>query len=317
MKIYICALFIGRGEKEKHNMLHIIERTQKIKGLKEPKNLVGLSDMHLTYIDDREDAWTHEMQLGRSHMFPNGDRCFREIREYIKKTQPDIVVSAGDMIDFPSHKNIEMIDDFFNNDCKEYMYVFGNHDWNSHRFYNDVHHWLENVPRLFPVLKNNNPKLQVVDLGGVLVVGVDTSTDRIYDDTLAQFKEVAALGKPMILVMHIPFYTEKTGDRLLVTNNLGYPLCLDIPEKYHSKAGDEPWLIANEATKEFVKMVHDPNVNVVASIFGHVHFEFDEPDFLFEDEYMPGRTQYGLRLSSPQLNAEGVVFLLHLVPDNE
>lgn len=300
-------------------MLHIIERTQKIKGLKEPKDLVGLADMHLTYIDGREDAWTHEMQLGRSHMFPNGDRCFREIREYIKKTRPDIVVSAGDMIDFPSWKNIETIDDFFNNDCKEYMYVFGNHDWNCHKRYNDVHHWLENVPRFFPVLKNKNPELQVVDIGGLLVVGIDTGSDRVFPETVAQFKEVAALGKPMILVMHVPFYSEKTCEILMQTSNAnrGYPLILGMPEEYYDKAGRDSWLIPNEATKEFVRMMHDPDVNVVASMYGHVHFEYQAHDFLAEDEYMPGRVQYGLRLSAPQLNAEGVVFLLHLVPDND
>lgn len=298
-------------------MLHVIERTHKIKGLKEPKDLVAVADMHLTYIDEREDEYSHQLQQERSYMFPNGDRCFKEIREYIKKTTPDIVVSVGDFIDFPSHKNLEAMNDFFNNDCKEHLAVLGNHDWNYPRDYNDVHHWLSNVPKFYGVLKNDNPLIQSVDLGGVLVVGIDTASDRLFPDALRGFKELVATGKPIILVMHVPFYTEKTSAKCMEIDHLHRPLVVGAPESLAEALGHCKWCLRTSESDEFLSIVNDPNVPIVASLTGHLHFEYCEKDYILDDEYMPGRVQYGLRISAPQLVDEGVVLRMHLVPDDE
>lgn len=298
-------------------MLHIIERTHKVKGLKEPKNIAVLADMHLTYMDEREDEYSQKLKQERSYMFPNGDRCFKEIREYIKDTAPDLVVSVGDFIDFPSKANLEVQDDFFNNDCREHLIVLGNHDWNYPRFYNTMHYWLGNVPKFYNVLKNENPLVQTVDLGGVLVVGIDTASDRIFPDTLKQLKEVIALGKPIILVMHVPFYTEKMVNKAMEIDHMDRPLTVGVPKELHEALKNCNWLENTPESDEFLEIVNDPNVPIVASLTGHLHFEHFEHDYIFEDEHIPGRVQYGLRISAPQLTDEGCVFLMHLEPDND
>lgn len=298
-------------------MLHIIERTHKIKGLKEPKDIVALADMHLTYIDDREDEYSQGLKKERSYMFPNGDRCFNEIREYVKKTQPDVVVSVGDFIDFPSHANLEVMDDFFNNDCKEHIAVLGNHDWNYPRNYNCVYNWRDNVPKFNCVLHDGNPYVQVVDLGGVLVVGLDNNTDRFFPETVEQFKKVAALGKPMILAMHVPFYTPTGAPSIQPIDHQKRLLMAGVPQERKEDVGNCQSCLANDATNEFLRMMYDENVNVVASLSGHLHFEYFPHDYLFEDRYTEGRIQYGLRISAPQLTNEGVVFRMHLIPDND
>ena len=298
-------------------MLHIIDQTVKVKGLKEKKDVAVLADVHLTYMDERENDYSQRLRLERAYMFPNGHHCFSEIREYIKNSDIDVVATVGDVVDYPSHKNIEVITDFFENDCKDYLFVFGNHDWNYPRHYNDIHHWFRNTAKFKHLLKDENPLLQVLDLGDVLLVGVDSASDTIFPETLKQFKKVAALGKPMILFMHVPFHTPATTAAVMEENHTGTPLVVGLPEEYHEKLGSEAWLIPDDSTKEFVSMMWDPNVPVVASLCGHLHFEFKPHDYVLRDDYMPGRTQFGVRLSAPQLTNEGNLLVLHLLPDEE
>ncbi len=298
-------------------MLHVIERTIKIKGLTEPKNIVGIADTHLTLIDDREDEYSHTLQKERSYMFPNALHCMEEIKQYIKETKPDAVMACGDIIDFPSAKNLEYADDFFNNCCKNYIYTFGNHDWNYPRTYNNVANWRGNTPKFRSFLKDNNPSVQVLDLGEVLLVALDNSTDYMFLDTLEQFKEVAAIGKPMILLMHLAFYTPEMGDLAVDGQPQDIMLVMGVPEEKREHVKHCTSCLENEVSREFIRMMYDPEVPVVATCSGHLHYEFKDRDYVAETEYMPGRYQFGLRISAPQLTNEGCVFLLHLVPDNE
>ena len=298
-------------------MLHIVERTLKVKGVTEPKNIVGITDTHLTLIDEREDEYSHKLQQERSYMFPNALHCMEEIKEYILKSKPDAVMACGDIIDFPSAKNLEYADDFFNNVCKNYIYTFGNHDWNYPRTYNNVANWRGNTPKFRSFLKDNNPSVQVLDMGEFLIVAVDNSTDQIFIDTLEQFKEVAALGKPMILISHLAFYTPSMGELISDGQSQGLYLLTGVPEDKRDRLKHCLGCLEDDVSREFIRMMHDPEVPIVASCSGHVHFEFKPRDYLAETEYMKGRFQFGLRLSAPQLTDEGCVFLLHVVPDND
>ena len=299
-------------------MLHIIEQTIKVKGLKEKKDVAVLADVHLTYMDEREDEYSQKLRLERAYMFPNGDYCFKQIREYIKNNDIDVVATVGDVVDYPSKKNLEFITDFFHNDCKDYLFVFGNHDWNYPKRYNDLHHWFQNTAKFNAILKDENPLLQVLDLGDVLLVGVDDASDTIFPETLKQFKKVAALGKPMILFMHVPFHTPAMTQAVIEENHTGKPLVIGLPDDVAlSHFPADNWFIPDETTKEFVSMMWDENVPVVASLSGHLHFEFKPHDYVFVDEYMPGRKQFGVRLSAPQLTNEANLLVLHIVPDNE
>ncbi len=298
-------------------MIHVIERVHKIKGLKEPKEAVILADMHLTLADEREDEYGLQLQKERSYMFPNGLKCAEMIKEYITETRPDVVIGCGDIIDFPSHKNLEYIDDFFNNHCKEYVYALGNHDWNYPKTYNSIYNWRGNVPRFNAVLKNGNPYVQVVDLGEVLVVGIDTNTDKIFPETIEQLKEVGKLGKPMILAMHCAFYTPKTAELLIDVQPQDILLAVGVPAEQEEKVKHCKTCLADANSDEFIRMMYDPDFPVVASFYGHVHCEFKDRDYISVDEYMPGRYQYGVRISCPQLTDEPTIVRLRLVPDND
>lgn len=297
-------------------MIHIVERTLKVKGLKTPKNIVAITDLHLTFCDERDsDEYSQKLHSERSYMFPNGDRCFAEIREYVRKTQPDAVMACGDIIDFPSAANLDAIDEFFNKECKNYVYALGNHDWNYPKTYNSIYNWLDNVPK-FKVIKNGNPYVQVTDLGDVLLVAIDNQADRVFPETVKQFKEVLKLQKPLLVCMHVPPYCPPIAEEILSDDrHKDLLLMMGVPKEYEHLLKHYKSCLANEATTEILEIFKDPNVPIIATLSGHVHFESKPNDFLAETEYAPGKMQYGLRLSAPQRTNEAVLLLLHLIPN--
>ncbi len=297
-------------------MLHIAERTLKVKGLKAPKNIVAITDMHLTFCDERDnDEYSQKLYRERSYMFPNGAHCFAEIREYIKRTKPDAVMACGDIIDFPSAANLDVIDEFFNRECKNYVYALGNHDWNYPKTYNSIYNWLDNVPK-FKVIKDGNPYVQVTDLGDILLVALDNQADRVFPETVRQFKEVIKLGKPMIVCMHLAPYCKEIADEILSDDrHKDLLLMMGVPKEYEHLLKHCKGCLANDATTELLEILKDPDVPIIANLSGHVHYEGKARDFVAEAEYAPGKMEYSLRLSAPQRINEGFLLLLHLVPE--
>ena len=117
--------------------------------------------------------------------------------------------------------------------------------------------------------------------------------------------------------MHLPAYSPAIGEHIIHDERPDKHLLLmmGVPDERAEEVGHCKSCLLNDATREMMEILHDPNVPIVAMMSGHVHFEFKPHDFIAEEEIIPGRWQYGLRLSAPQLTPEGVVFLLHLVPE--
>lgn len=298
-------------------MITVIERTLKLKGLKEKKDILAMADMHLTLCDDRENDYSKELAAERSQWFHNAYACTEKVKEYIKETKPDYVIACGDMIDFPSHANLEYFIDFLNNHCPPYMYVLGNHDWNYPRNYNNVYNWRGNVPKFAPILKNGDPCVQVLDAGEFLIVGIDTNTDRVFRDTVDRLKEIGKLGKPMILVMHVAIWTPGTADIIYNASPENLLLAVGCPEFERQRVGRCPSCLGDEVSDELLRMVNDPEFPVFAMFYGHNHFETMGDDFVAEDHYMEGRVQYGIHKSAPGGRETPTVFRLHLIPDEE
>ncbi len=296
-------------------MVSVIERTLKIKGLKEKKDILAIADMHLTLYDDREDDYGKQLAEERSRMFPNGYVCSETVKEYIKETSPDYVVACGDMIDFPSGANLEYFIDFLNNHCPPYMYVLGNHDWNYPRNYNNIYNWRGNVPKFAPILKNGDPCFQVLDIGGAMIVGIDTNTDRVFPDTVDRLRELGKLGIPMILVMHVGLWTPGTVDLIYNAQNEHLLLAVGCPEYERERVGRCPSCLHTETSDELLAMINDPEFPVVAMLYGHNHFDTMGQNYLAEDHFMEGRVQYGVHKASPGGTNVPSVFRLHLEPE--
>lgn len=105
------------------------------------------------------------------------------------------------------------------------------------------------------------------DLGEILVVGIDKSTSQISKEALEELKEIFAIGKPIILVTHVPFNSQIDNGLSNVSkeNRENRNLTWDYKNSSY---------IADDNTKEFLDMLYSKNSPVKAVLCGHLHLKY-------------------------------------------
>ena len=101
--------------------------------------------------------------------------------------------------------------------------------------------------------------VQVLDLGDLIIVGVDNSQRQVTKDQTARLLEVLALGKPVIVTLHVPIMTEDNREKLLP--------CGDYFRLNHPDATDE--------TLAFIDTLRQNAGQIVAVLAGHLHFHME------------------------------------------
>lgn len=285
-------------------MLNVIDTTINIPGLKKPLTLLHITDLHLTRTDDRDSEYVNWLGTDRKNCFPNSEAIFDEVKKYVIDNPPDYSILAGDIIDFPSEKNLDTLYDFLNNDCKNYLYTLGNHDWCYPNQEPDHETQCRYFPRFYPIT-NGTPDFQVVDAGGVLLIGIDDTTNQITLSQLEKLKEVFKRNIPCILFFHIPIYISTLIED--VVKVWGQPLMIGTPKEAFSSQLHSS-LIPSDSTNEFCRLIEKSDTPVKAIFCGHVHFSH-------EDSFSEGKIQYVTQLCSTQVNNIGTIRRIKIISD--
>ena len=121
---------------------------------------------------------------------------------------------------------------------------------------------------MLPLFSGKNPNGYVVEINGIQLLILDTSTYDVLPEQLALTKEVIASGKPFVLMMHIPLYAP--GRRVSygignpnwgADNDGGYKIERreQWPKEGHTKTDYDFYNAITSAP------------NLLASFAGHVH----------------------------------------------
>ena len=168
----------------------------------------------------------------------------------------DAFVMTGDICDKISHTNLTILDKQLSKSQKPWLGVCGNHDMAC------------DIPDGYLYSRIKAPT-QVLDLGDLILFGVDNSQRQITADQTAHLRQVLSLGKPVIIVMHIPIMTEENHDILI---NCGDYFRLNHPE-------------ATEETLAFIDLIRQNGNQIAAVLTGHLHFHN-------ESQIAPGIPQF-------------------------
>jgi len=283
-------------------MLNIIDTTIRIPNLKKPLTLLHITDLHLTRADFRDNEYVNWLSVDRKNAFPYSEDIFEELKQYITNNRPDYSILTGDIIDFPSENNLETLYDFLNNICKNYLYTLGNHDW----CYPNQSPTDETQSRYFSrflPITNGTPDFQVIDAGGVLLIGIDNTRGQITTSQLNKFKTVFKRNIPCILFLHIPLYINTLIENVLAI--WGQPLIIGTPKEAFS--GElHPSLVPTNETIEFCHLVENKDTPIFAILCGHVHFSH-------EDLFSEGKVQYVTKLCSTLENTNGTIRRIKII----
>ena len=260
--------------------------TVTIPGLSKEYTLLQVSDLHSSAYTTAEakamNAQRRSYIAGRRNAFTDGFMFAEERMPYMfgyaNEINADLLMLTGDIIDFPSELNIELMAQNIAALKTPALFSLGNHDWCYADDYLSAAAAAEFIPKLNALSAGepaNDPYVKYVDFGEFMVVQVDNSPDSVSASTVDKFLELCALGKPIILMLHVPLHVDS-----MVAD------CTKVWGKDLGMGGDTGVCAWSPDVQRFYHAVaEDENTPVVAVFAGHVHFNH-------EDVLPNGVTQY-------------------------
>ena len=168
----------------------------------------------------------------------------------------DALIMAGDICDYVNGPNLRHLEQKLESFPAPWLAVCGNHDM------------AQDIPEGYLYSQIRQP-VQILDLGDLIFLGLDDSQRKITPQQNDALCQVLALGKPVVVVLHIPIMAE--GNRELLLS------CGEYFRLNHSEADEE--------TLKFIRLLQQNADKIVAVLAGHLHFHN-------ECELTPGLTQY-------------------------
>ena len=196
------SVFPNRGEFERLS-LQFFEIDA---GATKPFTLLHISDTHLTaaYPDDIPRAVRRAP--GRTRTF--GGRQEEAWRDSIAwaKRHVDYLVHTGDLVDWHSRANFDLVKKYFGEAGPMMFGCIGNHEHNAGL--NDGNHTEEEKKAAFDQMAAAFPfdvTFSSTVVNGVNFIGLDNNVGPISADQATRFEAEVKKGIPIILCMHCPF----------------------------------------------------------------------------------------------------------------
>ena len=248
-------------------------------GLPKPVRIVQASDSHLTFVSaedfEKLDAQTLEWYDSRSKIFRDGVPGLAAALLYAKKKNLTFF-HTGDMFDFPSRANFAIVKRDF--EGRDWFFAPGNHEY---------HGWGPGTPAIVhgnseadrtaarrayeAIFPNKFPVASRV-IGGVNFVEYDNGGCSDYTGCwqLAEIKREFAKGLPVVLLCHMPFYTDHLCAALLKDHGL-------TKEKLNDGyLQGVPWANSWGGRKELLAYLKTQPL-LKAILCGHLHFGYVGP----------------------------------------
>lgn len=200
-----AAVFPSRGNFERlalaYQHVHI--------GLEKPFSVLHISDTHLTAAYPDEDAKKQKLREIRTRTF--GGRQEEALRDSLAwaKKNVDYVVHTGDLIDWQSRANFDLVKTYFG---ERMCGSLGNHEFSPSM-------WLEKdesseahkakfraqLAAVYPF----DIELQSTVVNGVNFVTLDDVYGYVTAHQVARFAAEVKKGLPIVLCLHVPFISDE------------------------------------------------------------------------------------------------------------
>lgn len=257
--------------------------TLTIPGLSRKYTFYHTSDCHLAFAapDEGEEAMAKAEEHTRAWSYTGllPADAMKQVLQMAQQDEADGLFLCGDVADYWSKGTLQAVREALASTSTLVFYVCGNHERlgvepdDSRDFYPD-----------YQDLMHGEPGCWAHDFGEFLIVGVDDGDKKIRQQQLDRLEELFAMGKPILLLIHIPILTEAVSG--------------PVKQKW-GEDGPDYFLLGKpedtELSRRFCQMLADPKAPIAAVFAGHIHLPH-------AGEIIPGRMQY---VSGPAF--EGVI----------
>lgn len=266
-----------------YDPLYLKEITVNI-GLKEPFDVMHVSDSHIARADDRDGERTIKLAASRSRGMNAGEHYLDEAVNIARKKGMHLM-HTGDLIDFVSEANLDtcakhmMDEDWFTCSGNHEFSIYMGEDHEDEAYKRRSY---DAVQGAFP----NDITFASRVIGGVNFVAVDNVYYNFTHAQLELMKAEAEKGLPMVMLVHVPLYTpahfkdemeEVGGECAYLAGVPDHLVDTYKPGRQESQRADAP-------TMEFIDWLKEQSL-LKAILAGHMHR-------FFEDRFSASAIQY-------------------------
>lgn len=236
------SLFPGRGGFERLSLTY-----HEIKaGATKPFTVLHISDTHLTAAYPDEGKWERNFAHKRIRTF--GGRQEEALRDSIAwaKAHVDYLLHTGDLIDFQSRANFDLVKKYYGEGGAMMFGCLGNHEHYRGRTQAQKGGAPLAAAVVPDLLKETYPfpnDFCSTVINGVNFVTIDDSTDTVSSDQASRFEAEVKKGLPILLCMHCPFplrESVRAGTRFWRRTNLKSHRNMDAyVERYKDKTTED------------------------------------------------------------------------------
>jgi predicted phosphodiesterase len=239
-------------------------------GLDKPFSVLHITDTHLTAANPDEDEKKQELHKVRTQTFGgHQEEALRDSLDWARK-HVDYVIHTGDLIDWQSEGNFDLVKKYFG---AQIIGNLGNHEYSTNMWLSDPKFTeteegkalsKPELSKVFPFDLSFHSQV----VGGVNFIAIDDVYSTVTEEQVVRFKHEAQKGLPIVLCMHVPFYTEDIymQNRRFWTSGKGGKFTskdFDIDEEYGRQLNDP-------VTSQFIKYLKEEPL-LKAIIAGHTH----------------------------------------------
>ena len=244
-------------------------------GATAPFSILHISDTHLTeaYPDEADAADKLRSKERRTRTF--GGRQEEALRDSLAwaKDNVDYVLHTGDLIDWQSQANFDLVKKYYGGAMFGSM---GNHEFYTYlpsEKYTGQEAFKE---RSWPLLKAAypvDPRFHAQTVNGVNFVCLDGVFGTVQPDLVEKFKAEARKKLPIVLCMHVPFFTDGIW-------RCDYQYWNGVNKKYRNAAvpdarGDYKRQQTDPTTRDFIAYLKEEKL-LKAILAGHLHITVQE-----------------------------------------
>jgi len=247
-------------------------------GIERPIRLLHLSDTHLSYADERDNERKRSLAVSRARDAFESEpgSTMRHLDEALAygKANCDLMIHTGDMIDFVSERNLELLEEKLS--VMDSFFAAGNHEYSQYvgEAWEDHAYKMLSFARVQARVKNDLVLASHV-IAGLNLVAVDNVYYNFTADELTRLKAEAAKGMPILLMMHNPLHCSDLYSEMRFKRKSECAYLVGTPEAMMADYSDyrRRQQHADAETLAFIDYIKsEPMIKAIAA--GHLHFDY-------------------------------------------
>ena len=244
-------------------------------GASAPFSILHISDTHLAAAYDRESEKKREISRIRTRTFGgHQEDALRDSLDWARKSV-DYVLHTGDLIDFQSEANFDLVRRHFG---VTMFGAVGNHEFSPEMWLTDppatpTEAWKDRSRARLATVYPFDISLASTVVNGVNFITLDDVYGTVTEAQVARFAKEVEKGLPIVLCMHVPFYTDglwlKTRRYWVGAEKRFRDAALPKP------SGDRERQLNDRTTAEFIRYLKSERL-LKGLLVGHEHITMQE-----------------------------------------